>query len=859
MNLPNPEALTWLLPAGIRRFGLQGITILVVLFSSWVGPGLVASNGVSASQTPPPIPAGYSTEILHLRFREGSPATLPGELRRSVEIMQPLFTLPKQKLDQLRSQGELRSRGRIPRGGAGRSFRRLPDLSLWYKITLKPGVDAAAFLDRLRSLANVEAAEAAPLYQPPPAVTPDFTGNQGYLGVAPGGIDAEFSWTIPGGNGSGVTIYDVEYGWHQTHEDLSKAHDVPLLLEPGDSNFFPPDPGHGTSVLGEIIADNDAKGVTGVSWGADVGLAPASTTNLDYNPANAILLSIADGQAGDVILLEQQADVCGVDLGPAEVSTPVFDATVMATANGFVVVAVAGNGAVDLDQPACGSWFDRDYRDSGAIIVGAGGSAGGPLDLQRIPESSYGSRVDVQGWGENVMTTGEGDFYANPDDPDNPDFWYTYDFGGTSSASPIVAGAVANLQGIALQSFGTPLTAFQIRALLAQTGSPQLGNTAEHIGPRPDLRAAINRLTEGTLDVFFVIDHSGSMIDDIAAVKAASESVITTLQVSNPDTQFGLSKFEDYPINPFGVASLGDKAYELLINITSDVGSVLDAINALNPVDPASGGDLPESQLTALYQAATGEGQTVEGYPDATILPDQNAVFRGEATKIFLLYTDDAFHLPGDAGDIPYPGKDFVETVNAILDLDPPKVIGISSGGGGLADLQAIASATDAFAPPGGVDCDGDGLSDLAEGEPLVCIISETGEGIGEAIIAIVEAALPILVDMDIRPGDANTINCKANNQAISVALLTTSIFDAATVDHTTVTFEGASETHRDHQTGEPVRHVEDVDGDGDLDLVFHFRFGDTDLTCSSTQAILEGETYDGASIKGTGSVIMVP
>ena len=39
-------------------------------------------------------------------------------------------------------------------------------------------------------------------------------------------------------------------------------------------------------------------------------------------------------------------------------------------------------------------------------------------------------------------------------------------------------------------------------------------------------------------------------------------------------------------------------------------------------------------------------------------------------------------------------------------------------------------------------------------------------------------------------------------NQVITIANLTTDNFDALTVDHTTVTFEGASETLLDHKTG---------------------------------------------------------
>jgi len=55
----------------------------------------------------------------------------------------------------------------------------------------------------------------------------------------------------------------------------------------------------------------------------------------------------------------------------------------------------------------------------------------------------------------------------------------------------------------------------------------------------------------------------------------------------------------------------------------------------------------------------------------------------------------------------------------AIKALDPPKVIGISSGGGGIADLKAIAAATGALAPVGGIDCNNDGIIDIPAGALL--------------------------------------------------------------------------------------------------------------------------------------------
>jgi len=119
----------------------------------------------------------------------------------------------------------------------------------------------------------------------------------------------------------------------------------------------------------------------------------------------------------------------------------------------------------------------------------------------------------------------------------------------------------------------------------------------------------------------------------------------------------------------------------------------------------------------------------------------------------------------------------------------------------------------------------------------------------------VVEASTEIEVDIDIKPG---TINCNRENGVIAVAILTTEDFDATTVDHTTVLFEGTSETHVDKKSGEAPRHEEDVDGDGDTDLVFHFRVGETGLTCSSTEGTLIGETFDGQAIEGTDAIRMV-
>ena len=84
----------------------------------------------------------------------------------------------------------------------------------------------------------------------------------------------------------------------------------------------------------------------------------------------------------------------------------------------------------------------------------------------------------------------------------------------------------------------------------------------------------------------------------------------------------------------------------------------------------------------------------------------------------------------------------------------------------------------------------------------------------------------------------------------IPVAILTTADFDATTVDASTVAFgpSGAGEAHG-------KGHVEDVDHDGDLDMVLHFGTQDTGIACGDTKASLKGETTGGVDIEGSDSV----
>jgi len=114
-----------------------------------------------------------------------------------------------------------------------------------------------------------------------------------------------------------------------------------------------------------------------------------------------------------------------------------------------------------------------------------------------------------------------------------------------------------------------------------------------------------------------------------------------------------------------------------------------------------------------------------------------------------------------------------------------------------------------------------------------------------------VTVPVPVIeVEIDIKPGsDPNSINLKSKG-VVPVAVLFTEAFDASTIDPSTVVFAGAL----------PVRSTEcDVDGDGDLDLLFHFKTQYLELDENSTKATLTSTTYDGQPIQGTDKVNIVP
>lgn len=374
-------------------------------------------------------------------------------------------------------------------------------LTSYWRVDAKRVEEPKRLLDRLMQVGEVEHGYQE-LGRNDPAVTPAddvFSNLQAYVDPSPVGIDARWAWTHAHGSGASVGFVDLEQGWFLTHEDFP-----PIVALPGvRQDVNPGRESHGTAVLGIVAGVDNAKGIIGIAPTPDwVSVAShfRESDATEGHVTDAIAAVVASGrmQDGDVLLLEVL-----VGNEPIELDPSVFTAIQLAIAHGIVVVEAAGNLNIDLDQrPALNRNNPATFTDSGAILVGAGMSAvdatGTGHDrwvlAMPFPGSNFGSRVDCYAYGENVVTTGPGFTPAGVLAGSGTTDEYRSDFGGTSAAAAIVAGAAVVLQGLHRGIKGTALSPTQTRDALSTHGTPQGKGQPGQIGVMPDLRKAAEAL-----------------------------------------------------------------------------------------------------------------------------------------------------------------------------------------------------------------------------------------------------------------------------------------------------------------------------------------------------------------------------
>lgn len=432
--------------------------------------------------------------ILHVKFQEGTALyAQDGKLVSESGVLpdlgqygywEPFYSISREKLDAYYQK-------------AKRNLKKnLSDPRTIFEFHLNAGADIQSVKKEIESRLQALEYVSVPPKLSTPAV-PDFQPTQLYLYDQEPGIHAQEFWNAYNVYGAGVKVCDVEYTFNESHEDLPT---VTILGQLPEDPGYGPD--HGTAVLGEIASLNDGVGTTGIAYQSQLFFSGAYY-NLTYSLEEALINTLIELEEGDVVLIEQQ--ISGPNGGsyyaPVEWYEPYYQAIQLISANGLIVVEAAGNGSQDLDDPIFsidnnGHYPFLEGNWSEAIMVGAGAVGIDDVSRSKLWFSNYGSRIDLQGNGEGVVTTGYGSGYS----AEGINKEYTNDFGGTSGASPIVVGAVALIQSLHKSVTGNPLSRDQIRDLLVHTGKPQVAGTlfplSEKIGPLPNVFAAGNYLMD---------------------------------------------------------------------------------------------------------------------------------------------------------------------------------------------------------------------------------------------------------------------------------------------------------------------------------------------------------------------------
>ncbi len=325
--------------------------------------------------------------------------------------------------------------------------------------------------------------------------TPDFEPHQAYLDE-PGprwqGLNVRRAWA-GGVTGRGARIHFSDGGLFPEHEDLRNNPNLKIVsLEPNH------DPKHGTASVGLMLAVRNGIGATGISHDSELYLYNNRAMNAqgDYQALKDLLRNV---EPGDIVGINRQT------ANPAVLTTmlpSLHDRAWWAvmhqlTQRGAVVVNAAANGSsktlvqertqanqgVDL-----GNWpYFNDHGDAGVILIGACQSFDGKPHA--YSNHNYLYRM-LNAWGDSVVTLSRGDLQDLPGE--NRD--YSEDYAGTSSATPMVTGALSLIQSYAMEQHHIYLNANQMHLLVMASGyedATSPGTDVLPMGARPNVHGAL--------------------------------------------------------------------------------------------------------------------------------------------------------------------------------------------------------------------------------------------------------------------------------------------------------------------------------------------------------------------------------
>jgi len=503
-------------------------------------------------------------DLLVLKFVEGSQVRLrDGRLvaRPGIDLYdleQILDAYPDTRIARLFQRPESEYENEKLSGEAA-TGRELADMNLYYALGPKNRTESETILAAFNALEIVECIYPEPIPElarveiPDILIPPDYVSQQDYLEASPIGVDAYAGWTYSAGKGGNVQFIDVELCWLWTHYDLP----VPFY-EGGTPN--PAYVDHGTAVMGEVAGIENSFGITGISPEVSAGGVAIDINDWPETVGSWFDMASAALNPGDVWLIELHGPGPDGKYVAMEWWQNNYDAIANSTAQGRICVEAGGNGSADFDDPIYGGAFDRGVRDSLAIMVGAGT----PYDMDPEWFTNYGSRMDANGWGSQIITTGYGDLYSS----EGMDYEYTATFGGTSGASPMVVGVCCVAQSHYKEiNGGSVLDPLTLRTAITDTGAPQPEPVTQYIGPRPNLAALMQH------EMFLPCLNTGDVTNDGAISSGDAQlAFLIALFMYTPTTE------EECAADCDGTGTVTAADAQAIFNAAIHMGSCVDPL-----------------------------------------------------------------------------------------------------------------------------------------------------------------------------------------------------------------------------------------------------------------------------------------
>lgn len=325
--------------------------------------------------------------------------------------------------------------------------------------------------------------------------TPDYEPRQHYLD-APGGrwqgLNVRQAWSRQV-RGQGARIHFSDGGLFPDHEDLRNNPALKIVaLQPND------DPRHGTASVGLLLAADNGFGVTGISHQSELFVYHnrAADSAGHLRTLKDLLRQV---EPGDIVGINRQtANVNDLyTFLPSVHDHAWWDTVRSLTERGAVVLVAACNGSNRTDKrigSVAGQGVDlshwrhfNDHGDAGAILVGACQSWDGKP--HRYSNHHYRYRM-LNAWGDSVTTLSSGKLQDKPGE--NRD--YTDSYSGTSSATPMVTGALSLIQSYAIRQHHIYLNADQMHLLVMASGyddASEAGSEVLPMGARPNVQGAL--------------------------------------------------------------------------------------------------------------------------------------------------------------------------------------------------------------------------------------------------------------------------------------------------------------------------------------------------------------------------------